>query len=85
MLDGSEIRVVTTPIYHSHNLAEHLERVDRMEQPQTWDLPKLESNLDQLLHELQLLATRVEQPDLCQQHDASQMGQGQYYVATGRS
>lgn len=56
-----------------------------MEQPQTENLPTLESNLDQLVQELHLLGTRVKQPDLHQQRDDAHSGQGQYLVATGRS
>ncbi len=56
-----------------------------MDQPQSGNVPTLESNLDQLLQELHQLATRVNQPDIHQQRDESQNGSGQYYVATGRS
>ncbi|MEO8497711.1 MAG: hypothetical protein ABI614_21810 [Planctomycetota bacterium] len=56
-----------------------------MEQPQTRNMPMLESNLEQLIQELQHLATRIKQPDQHQQREEAQHGQGQYLVATGRS
>ena len=56
-----------------------------MEQPQTGNLPTLESNLDHLLRELHQLATRVKQPDQHQQRDETQSGQGNYLIASGRS
>lgn len=56
-----------------------------MEQPQTSNLPMLESNIDQLIQELQQLATRVKQPDQHERRDDAQRGRGQYLVATGRS
>ena len=56
-----------------------------MEQPQTSKLLTLESNLDQLAHELYQLASRATQPEQHPLRDDSPSGQGQYLVATGRS
>ncbi len=55
-----------------------------MEQPQTHNRAKLESNLDHLLQELHQLATRVKQPDPRQQRDDKLVGQAQVLIATGR-
>ena len=80
-----ENRAIAAPITHRTSLPIIMKGPFAMEQPQTGNLPTLESNLDQLVRELHLLATRVKHPDLHQQRDDAQSGQGQYLVATGRS
>lgn len=80
-----ENRAATAPITHRTSLPIIMKGPFAMEQPQTGSVPTLKSNLDQLVRELHLLATRVKQPDLHQQRDDAQSGQGQYLVATGRS
>lgn len=69
----------------SHIHVEHHERTNPMEQPQTSNLPMLESNLDRLIQELHQLATRVKHPEQRHPRDESQGGQGQYLIASGRS
>ncbi len=56
-----------------------------MDQPQSGSLPTLESNIDQLLQELDQLATRVKLPDPHAQRDDTTQAQGQFLVASGRS
>ena len=56
-----------------------------MEQPQSNNLPTLESNLDQLVQELHRLANRVKPHDQHQQCEDAQRGRGQCLTATGRS